>query len=95
MQDKRSPENASGRRSSWLCAGKDGDLLWRYAYRVCQAGDKDSPQAVFERHRLKGAKEQGFSEVLERLRHFWTIRPARNCWPTKPSTPLPCWLTTS
>ena len=46
---------------------KEGDLLWRYAYRVCQAGDKDSPQAVFERHRLKGAKEQGFSEVLSGL----------------------------
>lgn len=44
-----------------------GDLLWRYAYRVCQAGDQDSPQAVFERHRLKGAKEQGFSEVLSGL----------------------------
>jgi len=46
---------------------QDGDLMWRYAYRVCQAGDKDSPQAVFERHRLKGAKEQGFSEVLSGL----------------------------
>jgi len=46
---------------------QNGDLLWRYAYRVCQAGDKDSPQAVFERHRLKGAKEQGFSEVLSGL----------------------------
>lgn len=45
----------------------DGDLMWRYAYRVCQAGDKDTPQAVFERHRLKGAKEQGFSEVLGTL----------------------------
>jgi hypothetical protein len=46
---------------------KNGDLLWRYAYRVCQAGDTDSPRAVFERHRLKGAKEQGFSEVLSGL----------------------------
>jgi Transposase DDE domain group 1 len=46
---------------------QDGDLMWRYAYRVCQAGDQDSPQAVFERHRLKGAKEQGFSEVLSGL----------------------------
>ena len=46
---------------------RDGDLLWRYAYRVCQAGDQDSPQAVFERPRLKGAKEQGFSEVLSGL----------------------------
>jgi hypothetical protein len=45
----------------------DGDLMWRYAYRVCQAADKDSPQAVFERHRLKGAKEQAFSEVLTGL----------------------------
>jgi hypothetical protein len=44
-----------------------GDLMWRYAYRVCQVGDKDSPQGVFERHRLKGAKEQGFSEVLSGL----------------------------
>lgn len=46
---------------------KDGDLMWRYAYVVCQAGDKDSPQVVFERHHLKGAKEQGFSEVLSGL----------------------------
>ena len=46
---------------------QDGDLMWHYAYRVCQAGDTDSPQAVFERHRLKGAKEQAFSEVLTGL----------------------------
>lgn len=46
---------------------KDGDLIWRYAYAVCQAGEQQTPQAVFERHRLKGAKEQGFSEVLSGL----------------------------
>jgi hypothetical protein len=46
---------------------EEGDLMWRYAYAVCQAREKDSPQAVFERHRLKGAKEQGFSEVLTGL----------------------------
>ncbi|MGA2245398.1 MAG: transposase [Verrucomicrobiota bacterium] len=46
---------------------QSGDLLWRYAYRVCRAGAQDSPQAVFERHRLKGAKEQGFHEVLTGL----------------------------
>jgi hypothetical protein len=34
---------------------------------VGKAGDLGSPQAVFERHRLKGAKEQGFSEVLSGL----------------------------
>jgi len=45
----------------------DGDLMWRYAYRVCQPGEKDTPQTVFERHRLKGGKEQGFSEVLTTL----------------------------
>lgn len=45
----------------------DGDLMWRYAYRVCQPGDNDTPQGVFERHRLKGAKEQAFSEVLSGL----------------------------
>jgi hypothetical protein len=44
-----------------------GDLLWRYAYVVCQTTEKDTPQGVFERHRLKGAKEQGFSEVLSGL----------------------------
>jgi hypothetical protein len=45
----------------------NGDLLWRYAYVACQPGEADRPQAVFERHRLKGAKEQGFSEVLSGL----------------------------
>lgn len=46
---------------------QEGDLLWRYAYVVCKAGEKDTPQAVFERHHLKGAKEQGFSDVLSGL----------------------------
>jgi hypothetical protein len=58
---KTAPEFATVR---WK---EDGDLMWRYAYVVCQAGPKTSPQAVFERHRLKGAKEQGFSEVLSGL----------------------------
>src|SRR5438105_2906816 len=46
---------------------QEGDLMWRYAYRVCRPGEKNTPQRVFERHRLKGAKEQGFSEVLSGL----------------------------
>jgi len=45
----------------------EGDLMWRYAYTACKPGEKDSPQAVFERHHLKGAKEQGFSDVLSGL----------------------------
>jgi len=43
------------------------ELFWHYAYRVCQPGQKDTPQSVFERHRLKGAKEQGFTDVLSGL----------------------------
>jgi hypothetical protein len=46
---------------------KDGDLMWRYAYVVCQCPQETAPQALFERHQLKGAKEQGFSEVLSGL----------------------------
>ena len=46
---------------------QEGDLLWRYAYVACKAGEQDRPQAVFERHRLKGSKEQGFSELLSGL----------------------------
>jgi hypothetical protein len=46
---------------------QEGDLLWRYAYRACRVGNTDTPRAVFERHRLKGGKEQAFSEVLTGL----------------------------
>jgi hypothetical protein len=45
----------------------EGELMWRYAYRVCRHGEKDTPQNVFERHRLKGSKEQGFSDLLSGL----------------------------
>lgn len=46
---------------------QEGDLLWRYAYVVCQPSEVKDPKAIFERHRLKGAKEQGFSQVLSDL----------------------------
>lgn len=46
---------------------EDGDIMWRYAYRVCHTTENVTPQSVFERHRLKGGKEQGFSEVLNTL----------------------------
>jgi len=46
---------------------EEGDLFWRHAYVVCQPGEGGKPQGVFARHRLKGAKEQGFSEVLSGL----------------------------
>jgi hypothetical protein len=66
---KHQPGEACARtqRFATLRWKKEGDLLWRHAYRVCQAADQDTPQNVFARHRLKGAKEQGFSEVLSGL----------------------------
>lgn len=60
-------ERAQVQRFATVRWKKDGDLMWRYAYVACQAGETDLPQAVFERHRLKGAKEQGFSELLSGL----------------------------
>ena len=46
---------------------KDGEMLWRHYYVACQAAEIKEPKAVFERHALKGAKEQGFSQVLSDL----------------------------
>jgi hypothetical protein len=45
----------------------DGDLFWRYAFVACKPGEKWEPQAVFQRHALKGDKERGFSELLSDL----------------------------
>lgn len=43
------------------------ELLDRYAFVLCQAAEEQTPGAVLERHRLKGAKEQGFSQLLSDL----------------------------
>lgn len=43
------------------------ELFWRYAFVACEDGRRGSPKAVFERHHLKGHKEQLFSEVLTGL----------------------------
>jgi hypothetical protein len=43
------------------------ELFWRYAFVACEDERKGSPKAVFERHHLKGHKEQLFSEVLTGL----------------------------
>ena len=43
------------------------ELLDRYAFVLCQAAEDQRPAAVLERHRLKGAKEQGFSQLLSDL----------------------------
>ena len=42
-------------------------MFWRYAFVACEKDATRTPRAVFERHRLKGACEQRFSEVLTDL----------------------------
>jgi hypothetical protein len=44
-----------------------GELFYRYGYVMCEPGQTKEPKAVFERHQLKGAKEQGFSQLLSDL----------------------------
>ena len=44
-----------------------GEMFYRYAFVVTQAGEVKEPKAIFQRHQLKGAKEQKFSEVLSDL----------------------------
>ncbi len=43
------------------------ELFDRYAFVMCQAAETQTPGAALERHRLKGAKEQGFSQLLSDL----------------------------
>ena len=43
------------------------ELLYRYGFVMCEPGEAKTPQAIFERHQLKGAKEQGFSQLLSDL----------------------------
>jgi hypothetical protein len=45
----------------------EGEMFWRYAFIATEAQGWSEPRAVFERHRLKGAKERGFSELLSDL----------------------------
>ncbi|MCX7010078.1 MAG: transposase [Kiritimatiellaeota bacterium] len=52
------------RRSLWR---KPEEMFWRYAFVACEKDATRTPRAVFERHRLKGACEQRFSEVLADL----------------------------
>jgi len=47
-------------------ARRRDELLVRYGFVACDAGQTDAAN-VFTRHRLKGEKEQGFSEVLSGL----------------------------
>ena len=65
---KHQPENASEPILFAVVRSKgEKELFWRYAFVACDRGRNGSPKAVFERHRLKGHKEQLFSEVLTGL----------------------------
>jgi len=44
-----------------------GEMFYKYGFVMCEPGEAKSPEAVFQRHALKGAKEQCFSEVLSDL----------------------------
>jgi hypothetical protein len=41
----------------------EGEFLWRYSF-IATTVTKEGPQAVFERHRLKGDFERRFAELL-------------------------------
>jgi hypothetical protein len=65
---KHQPENASEPILFAVVRSKgEKELFWRYAFMACDRGRNGSAQAVFERHHLKGHKEQLFSEVLTGL----------------------------
>lgn len=65
---KHMPQGMKEAQTFAACRSKKADeLLWRYAFVACEPGGRRTPRAVFERHRLKGACEQRFSEVLSDL----------------------------
>ena len=82
-EDRWSSPNEKGERFTWLrhTPGEaqeavtfatlrrkpEGEMFWRYAFVAGQPGEGWTPQAVFERHVLKGDKERGFSELLSDL----------------------------
>lgn len=43
------------------------EFFWRYSFIACENGRTGQVKAVYERHHLKGEKEQLFSEVLSGL----------------------------
>lgn len=59
------PEGMGGAQTFAACRWMPaGEMLWHYAFVACEKDTPRTPRAVFERHRLKGACEQRFSEVL-------------------------------
>jgi hypothetical protein len=65
---KHTPESMDEAQTFAACRWKKPDeMFWRYAFVACEKDAMRTPRAVFERHRLKGASEQRFSEVLSDL----------------------------
>ena len=65
---KHTPEGMAEAQTFAACRWKRMDeMFWRYAFVACEKDATRTPRAVFERHRLKGACEQRFSEVLTDL----------------------------
>lgn len=65
---KHTPDGMDEAQLFAACRWKNaGEMFWRYAFVACEKDATRTPRAVFERHRLKGACEQRFSEVLSDL----------------------------
>lgn len=65
---KHTPDGMEQTQLFAACRWKRADeMFWRYAFVACEKNARRTPRAVFERHRLKGACEQHFSEVLSDL----------------------------
>lgn len=65
---KHMPEGMDQAQNFAACRWKKAEeMFWRYAFVACEKDAIRGPRAVFERHRLKGACEQRFSEVLSDL----------------------------
>lgn len=65
---KHQPQNAKEPVLFAVVRSKgEKELFWRYAFVACDGARSGSPKAVFERHHLKGHKEQLFSETLSGL----------------------------
>lgn len=65
---KHMPEGMEEPQAFAVCRWKTaGEMFWRYAFVACEPDAARTPRAVFERHRLKGACEQRFSDVLSDL----------------------------
>lgn len=62
---KHMPESMNHAQTFAVCRWKKPDeMFWRYHFVACEKDPVRSPRLVFERHRLKGACERYFSEVL-------------------------------